>query len=263
MILRRLLLAALLALLTAACGPFSPAATPTVTPTARPTRTPTPTVTPTATETPVPPTATSTATPTATATPTVAATSTQPAATRTPTRTPTRPPATATRTRTPVPPDEPTATSAPAASPAPAATPTSTATTAPSGQFGASLGDTSKSNNCSFTGINGQVQDRNGNALAGYTMHVSADNWAGADSVSANQFKDAGQPTQYNAQIVLSNSYPPKAGTWYVVLRDADGKAISNVLTVTTDADSDAKPCGLMTYKGGGVQVVPVIIRQK
>jgi hypothetical protein len=106
------------------------------------------------------------------------------------------------------------------------------------------------------------VQDRNGNALAGYTMHVSADNWAGADSVSANQFKDAGQPTQYNAQIILTSGYV-RGGTYYVVLRDADGKAISNVYTATVDADSDAKPCGLMTWKGGGVQVVPVIIRQK
>ncbi|MBI5880416.1 MAG: hypothetical protein HZB53_22425 [Chloroflexi bacterium] len=256
----RLLFLAIGLLLLAACGPFAPA--PTAVPTARPTRTPTPTVTPTATETPVPPTATATPTPTTTATPTAIATSTRPPATATPTRTPTRPAATATRTRTPAPPTATTGAVAPTSTTA-AAPPTSTVTTAPSGQFTISLGDTSKSNNCSFTGINGQVQDRSGNAIAGYTMHVSADGWQGADSVSANQFKDAGAPTQYNAQIVLSNSYPPKAGTWYVVLRDGDGKAISNVLAVTTDPDTDTKPCGLMTYKGGGVQVVPVIIRQR
>jgi len=93
-------------------------------------------------------------------------------------------------------------------------------------------------------------------------MHVSADNFPGVDSVSSNSFKDAGQPTQYNAQAILY-AFGARPGTWYVVLRDADGQAISNVLTVATDADSDARPCGLMTFKGGGVQVAPVIIRMK
>lgn len=109
----------------------------------------------------------------------------------------------------------------------------------------------------------GQIVDRNSNPVGGFKFHVSADGWAGTSSnASRNAFDSAGSPTQHNADVILSNTYPPKAGRWYVVLIDDGGSPLSNQIAVTTDADTDEKPCGTKTSKGGGIQVVPVVFRR-
>src|SRR5262249_14862411 len=121
--------------------------------------------------------------------------------------------------------------------------------------------DTIHSNNCATTAINGQVQDSNGNAYAGVIMHVSGDGWPGANDTSRNGFADGSTPTKYNAQVIVGSGFA-RPGKWYVSVIDDAGNRISNELTVYTDGDSDAKSCGVPTYKGGGVQIVPVIIRR-
>jgi hypothetical protein len=244
------LLLCLTVLVTLACGmpslPVLTRAEPTATP--RATRTSRPTFTPTATDTaipPTPPTATATNTAAPTDTPVVPPTEVPP-----PTNTPgPRPP-----TNTPRPP-----TNTPPPAP-PTNTPQPTSPPAPQFQFTAAVGDTSASNNCALTSIVGQIVNRSGNPIGGFKFHVSADGWNGVDSnASRNAFDNAGAPTQHNADVVLANTYPPKAGKWYVVLIDDNGSPLSNSLAVTTDPDTDAKPCGVKTAKGGGIQVVPVV----
>jgi hypothetical protein len=214
-------------------------ADPTLTP--RPISTNLPTLTPTQTDTATP---SATATPTDTSTPQPTATLTQvpPTATRIP--------PTATNTRRPLPPTA-TFTTVPPAAP--------TNTPVPTFPFSASLGDTSRSANCSYTGINGQIMDRAGNPLPGITMHVGADGWRGADDISKNFWQDADALTRRNAQVTLASGYA-KPGKWYVSVIDSTGKRLSNELTVYTDGDSVEKPCG--SPRGGAVQVVPVLIRQ-
>ncbi len=217
-----------------------PTATPRVTRTSRPTFTPTPTDT----EIPAtPPTATATNTPLPTDTPEVPPTNTP--APKPPTNTPApRPP---TNTPRPAPP-----TNTPQAAP-----PTNTA--APQFQFSASLGDTSFSNNCSLTAINGQIVNRAGDPIGGFKFHVSADGWKGVDSNSStNGFSNSGAPTRYNADVILDSRFP-KPGKWYVTLVDDNDNALSNMLTVYTDGQSDTKDCGVATKNGGGLQVVPVV----
>lgn len=89
-------------------------------------------------------------------------------------------------------------------------------------------------------------------------MHVGADGWKGADAVSSNGWSDPQALTRRNAEVTLA-SYA-KAGKWYVTVVDDSGKRLSAELTVYTDGDTDAKPCGLA--RGGSVQIVPVLIRQ-
>ena len=213
-------------------------ADPTNTP--RPTRTTQPTFTPTATETATPP---ATATATSTDTPTATSTATGVPPTDTPV------PAKPTNTRRPL---IPTATF----TPLPPAAPTNTA--APTFAFSVSLGDTSRSANCSHTAINGQIMDRGGNPLAGVTIHVGADGWKGADAVSSGGWSDPTTPTRRNAEVTLATY--AKAGKWYVTVVDDSGNRLSNELTVYTDGDTDAKPCG--APRGGAVQIVPVLVRQ-
>ena len=213
--------------------------------TPRVTRTSRPTFTPTATDTStpvVPNTATPTNSPIPTDTPLVPPTNTPKPVP--PTNTPgPRPP-----TNTPRPPTD---------TPPP---PAPTNPPAPQFQFTAGIGDTSASNNCATTAIVGQIVNRSGSPIGGFKFHVSADGFAGRDSNSStNSFTDPNAPTRHNADYIIRSGYPPQPGKWYVVLVDDSGSPLSNTLTVYTDADTPEKPCGTLTRKGGGIQVVPVV----
>ena len=242
----------LVVLVALACGaPSLPALTKAeATATPRVTRTSRPTFTPTATDTStplVPSTSTATNSPVPTDTPLVPPTNTPKPLP--PTNTPgPRPPTNTPRPPTDTPP------------PPPPAQPTNT--TAPLLQFTAGIGDTSFSNNCALTAINGQIVNRAGDPIGGFKFHVSADGWKGADSnASTNGWSNSGAPTRYNADVILDSRFP-RPGKWYVTLVDDAGNALSNMLTVYTDGQSDTKDCGVATKNGGGLQVVPVVFRR-
>ena len=258
---RRWIVLCLIVLAAVACnGPSLPILTkaePTATP--RATRTPRPTFTPVLadTDTPAGPTAANTGAPTTVA----QAPATSAPVPDEPTNTPApKPP---TNTPAPRPPTNTPRPAPPTNTPQPPAPPANTPVPpAPQLQFTAGVGDTSFSNNCSLTAINGQIVNKAGDPIGGFKFHVSADGWKGADSnASSNGWSNANAPTKYNADVIL-DSRAPKPGKWYVTLVDDEGNALSNTLTVYTDGQSDTKDCGIATKNGGGVQVVPVVFRR-
>jgi hypothetical protein len=145
------------------------------------------------------------------------------------------PTATVTGTATPTPTPTPIPTLTPSVPPtqrptaAPTLTPTPTPTPMPYTAVHLSFGPNTRYPNlgCSWFGFTGRVVDAYGYPIQGITVRISGTNWEGVQTSTSV----SGDYEQF-----LNNS--PRQGKWFVQLL-RDGTAISDVVTVDTEANCD------------------------